>query len=91
MTQIHRDLEKKKKKTQETVQKIASDLEKLTRQLNSCKLASEGELGRFKGEITSEVTNRLSVMEQKVTQLFREIEKIYISIADNAEHFVTCW
>ena len=59
MTQNCIDLEHKLIETQETVQKIVVDLEDLTRQLNSYKLASEGELGKLRGKITSEVTNQL--------------------------------
>ena len=66
-----------------TAQKIATDLEELTRQLNSYKPANEGELGRIKGDITAELAKRLSVTEQKVTQLTGELKKQTKSVADH--------
>ena len=85
MTQNCIDLECKHTKTQWVVQKIVANLEDLTKQFSSYKLASNGELGMLKGEITSEVTNRLFVTKQKVTQLSGELENQSKSVADNSK------
>ena len=85
LNQNRADLERKQAETQRIVQKIAASLEDLTRLLNSYKPTSEGELGKLRGEITSKVTNRFSVTEQPVTQLFGKLETQTKSAADNSE------
>ena len=61
--------------TQGEVEKIAGNLQTLTQQLNDFKPISEGILGEIKGEVTTGVSDKLSKIELKVTQLTTEVAK----------------
>ena len=60
MDQNRANLERKQVETQGIVRKIAADLEELTNQLNSFKRANESALVVVQGNISAEVSNRLS-------------------------------
>ena len=81
----------KQVETQGHIQKIAAGLEELTRQLNRYKPTSEGELGKARGEIEFEIAKRLSVTEQKVTQLTEGLEKKPKLLHTPLINFVISW
>ena len=64
---------------------VAAGLEKLTGQLNSFKPTSEDVVGNLKENLSKEVTQKLSVSEQKVNQLTESFEEQKKSVVDSTE------
>ena len=54
---------------------ISANVERLTQQLNAFKPVNEGDMENLKGEITADVSMRLSQTEQKVAKLSAQMTK----------------
>ena len=54
---------------------ISESIEKLTQQLNAFKPVNEWNLGNLKGEVTTDVSDKLSKTEDKVSKLSVEVAK----------------
>ena len=54
---------------------IPESIGRLSQQLNEFKLVNERDLGQLKGEVSANVTGKLTKMEEKVNELFAELTK----------------
>ena len=72
-------------KTQATIGKIATDLEELTRQLNTFKLASVANVEDVQNQYSEYLNARLTLQSNKMDNIAESVEKQQKTTSKNAE------
>ena len=82
LRQNHTDLEQQQEETKQTMGKVAADLEELARQLNTFKPTSANVMGGFQEKFSKEVTQQMSVSEQRIELMSPSVEEQNKSVTD---------
>ena len=80
---------RKEQEAQETVKKIASELEQLTKQLNQFKPVREADAVARETQLSSDVDARLQLQVQRVDNLTESVHKVQEDTVNNAETLQT--
>ena len=80
---------RKEQEAQETVKKIASELEQLTQQLNQFKPVREADAVARETQLSSDVDARLQLQVQRVDNLTESVHKVQEDTVNNAETLQT--
>ena len=75
----------REQEAQESVKKIASELEQLTKQLNQHKPVREADAVASQTQLSSDVDARLQLQDQRVDNLTESVHKVQKETVNNAE------